>query len=90
MSDSGKNILLRFLEKDPNKRLGAGRHGKRGPEGGMSDIKEHPFFHPWIDWEMLEAKQVESKITTCRKFFLILKSHPNGVFSFAILDHSFN
>ena len=53
VSDAAKNILLRFLEKDPNKRLGA-----RHPPEGLNDIKQHSFFYAFIDWDALESKKI--------------------------------
>ncbi|KAJ2723663.1 hypothetical protein GGI07_002458 [Coemansia sp. Benny D115] len=40
-----------FLNKDPSQRLGCG-------PGGMEAVKSHPFFAS-INWDLLEAKQLE-------------------------------
>ncbi|XP_066246215.1 putative protein kinase C delta type homolog isoform X2 [Euwallacea similis] len=52
LSAEAGSVLLQFLEKDANKRLG----NRFSPHG---DIQDHPFFKP-IDWAALEARQLES------------------------------
>ncbi|KPV75194.1 uncharacterized protein RHOBADRAFT_14709, partial [Rhodotorula graminis WP1] len=44
-----RDLLLKLLERDPEKRLGS--------DGGASAIKAHPFFAP-IDWTKLSLRQV--------------------------------
>ncbi|BGP31666.1 hypothetical protein JCM10296v2_003440 [Rhodotorula toruloides] len=44
-----KDLLLKLLERDPEKRLGS--------TGDASSIKAHPFFSP-IDWDKLALRQV--------------------------------
>lgn len=47
LSDECKDLLIKLLEKDPNKRLGI--------KNGMQDIKNHSFF-ACIDWIKIEKK----------------------------------
>ena len=46
-----RTIIESLLEKDPSRRLGSG-------PTGVEEIKTHAFFRD-INWEMLQAKQVE-------------------------------
>ncbi|XP_072345533.1 ribosomal protein S6 kinase alpha-5-like isoform X2 [Scyliorhinus torazame] len=50
ISQSGRDLIQKFLVKDPKKRLGS------GPKG-VSEIKHHPFFRG-INWEDLVAKKI--------------------------------
>lgn len=43
---------IQFIERDPNKRL-----GYRQGDGGLADIKAHPWFKG-IDWDAIYNKQV--------------------------------
>ncbi|SHO76400.1 Similar to S.cerevisiae protein YPK1 (Serine/threonine protein kinase) [Malassezia sympodialis ATCC 42132] len=47
-----RDLLARLLQRDPAQRLGS-------PPGGASDIKTHPFFTKYIDWNLLLAKKVQ-------------------------------
>jgi len=47
-----QSVLKGFLNKNPADRLGC------HPDTGFYDIQTHPFFKS-IDWELLEAKQVQ-------------------------------
>ncbi|XP_060529185.1 uncharacterized protein LOC132703757 [Cylas formicarius] len=51
LSAEASSVLLQFLEKDANKRLG----NRFSPYG---DIQDHPFFKS-IDWAALEARKLE-------------------------------
>ena len=42
LSEEVKDLLVKLLEKDNNKRLGSGK-------GGIEEIKQHPWFKS-IDW----------------------------------------
>ena len=53
-----KNVLDGFLNKDPNNRLGCRYDPILGCRAGFQDICLHPFFHPAIDWQRLESKQI--------------------------------
>ena len=46
------SLMIQFLERDPNKRL-----GYRPGGGGMADIKSHPWFRG-IDWQAVYNKEV--------------------------------
>ncbi|KAF7324811.1 Non-specific serine/threonine protein kinase [Mycena kentingensis (nom. inval.)] len=48
MSSEAKDVMTGLLRRDPSKRLGA-----RGSE----EIKKHPFFAKYIDWNRLLAKK---------------------------------
>ncbi|XP_078065031.1 ribosomal protein S6 kinase alpha-5-like [Mustelus asterias] len=50
ISAAGRDLIQRFLVKDPKKRLGS------GPKGA-SEIKRHPFFRG-MNWEDLVAKRI--------------------------------
>lgn len=47
---SAKDICMRFLNRDPSKRLGADSKGAEG-------IKSHPFFAS-IDWDKLAKREI--------------------------------
>lgn len=49
VSDEAKDLISRFLIRDPNERLGSG-------ESGSQDVKSHPFFT--YDWDQIHNKQV--------------------------------
>jgi atypical protein kinase C iota type len=53
-----KNVLEGFLNKDPANRLGCRYDSTLGCRAGFQDICLHPFFHPAIDWQRLESKQI--------------------------------
>ncbi len=53
-----KNVLDAFLNKDPRNRLGCRYDPTLGCRAGFQDICLHPFFHPAIDWQRLESKQI--------------------------------
>ncbi|CAF0958063.1 unnamed protein product [Rotaria sordida] len=53
-----KNVLDGFLNKDPSHRLGCRYDPILGCRAGFQDICLHPFFHPAIDWQRLELKQI--------------------------------
>ncbi|CAF1082433.1 unnamed protein product [Adineta steineri] len=53
-----KNVLEGFLNKDPQNRLGCRYDQTLGCRAGFQDICLHPFFHPAIDWQRLESKQI--------------------------------
>jgi len=53
-----KNVLDGFLNKDANQRLGCRYDPTLGCRAGFQDICLHPFFHPAIDWQRLESKQI--------------------------------
>lgn len=55
MSADAKDLLTRFLRKEPNKRLGANM-----PKD-LTTIKKHRFFRK-IDWKKLEAREMEPPI----------------------------
>nr|XP_027194861.1 protein kinase C iota type-like [Dermatophagoides pteronyssinus] len=52
ISTKAQSALKGFLNKNPQERLGC------HPDTGIFDIQSHPFFKS-IDWELLEAKQVQ-------------------------------
>lgn len=49
MSEEAKDLLQGLLHRRPEQRLGS---------RSVNDIKSHPFFHG-LDWEKLEAKEIE-------------------------------
>lgn len=49
MTPEAKSIMQGLLQREPTKRLGA---------GGSEEIKRHPFFARWIDWNKLVQKQI--------------------------------
>jgi len=49
MTLEAKSIMTGLLQREPSKRLGA---------GGSEEIKRHPFFARWIDWNKLSQKQI--------------------------------
>ncbi len=51
LSDHATSLLLGLLEKDPAQRLGG------GPADAL-DIKNHPFFANYIDWQLLFDKKL--------------------------------
>ncbi|KAF7313798.1 Non-specific serine/threonine protein kinase [Mycena chlorophos] len=48
MSSEARNVMTGLLQRDPTKRLGA---------HGSEEIKKHPFFSKYIDWNRLLAKK---------------------------------
>ncbi|THV05146.1 Pkinase-domain-containing protein [Dendrothele bispora CBS 962.96] len=48
MSSEAKSVMTGLLQRDPHKRLGA---------NGSEDIKRHPFFAKYIDWNRLLGKK---------------------------------
>ena len=52
ISDDCKDLIIKLLNVDEKRRLGAGRNGSR-------DIKEHPFFKD-IDFTLLSLKQLKA------------------------------
>ncbi|EXJ87866.1 AGC/RSK/RSKP70 protein kinase [Capronia coronata CBS 617.96] len=54
LSPDAKDLLTRFLRKEPKKRLGVGPND-------ISIIKKHRFFRK-IDWKKLEARELEPPI----------------------------
>ncbi|TDL20580.1 Pkinase-domain-containing protein [Rickenella mellea] len=50
MSADAKSVMTGLLQRDPNRRLGA---------NGGEEIKRHPFFANWIDWNKLLAKKIQ-------------------------------
>ena len=62
MSDSGKNIIVKLLNRDPAKRLGASRRD-------AEEIKEDPFFEG-VDWVGMCERRVEAPpLTPPKKVF---------------------
>jgi novel protein kinase C epsilon type len=59
------------MTKSPQKRLGCVK-----AHGGEAAIRIHPFFHDKIDWDALEARQVEPpfkpKIVNIPEFYCCL------------------
>ena len=51
-SPEARDLIRALLQRDPAQRLGS-----RRAEGGVADIKGHPFFRG-MDWERLERKEV--------------------------------
>lgn len=49
-SPQAKDILVRLLNRNPTKRLGA---------NGASEIRSHPFFAEHIDWRRLSLKRIQ-------------------------------
>lgn len=49
VTPEAKSIMQGLLQREPTKRLGA---------GGSEEIKRHPFFARWIDWNKLIHKQI--------------------------------
>ena len=49
LQEETKDIIKKLLEKNPKKRLGS--------NGGLEEIKKHPFF-AGVQWEMIEQKKV--------------------------------
>ena len=50
LSESARDLLVKLLDKDPNKRLGSG-------EKDAQSIKEHPWFD-CINWEAIQEKKI--------------------------------
>lgn len=50
MSPDAKSIMTGLLQRDPSKRLG---------HNGADEIKRHPFFARYIDWNKLLAKKIQ-------------------------------
>lgn len=50
MSPDAKSIMTGLLQRDPSKRLG---------HNGADEIKRHPFFARYIDWNRLLAKKIQ-------------------------------
>ncbi|KIY69435.1 Pkinase-domain-containing protein [Cylindrobasidium torrendii FP15055 ss-10] len=48
VSPEARSVMTGLLQRDPTKRLGA---------NGGEEIKKHPFFHKYIDWNRLLAKR---------------------------------
>lgn len=42
MSSEAKSVMTGLLQRDPSRRLGA---------GGADEIKKHPFFAKYVDWQ---------------------------------------
>jgi len=50
MSSEARSIMTGLLQRDPTKRLGA---------NGAEEIKRHPFFARYTDWNKLMAKKIQ-------------------------------
>lgn len=50
LSKESKSLIIGLLNKNPNKRLGAGLRD-------AEEIKEHPFFYG-IDWDAVAARKL--------------------------------
>ena len=50
LSHDAKTVMAALLQRDPNRRLGA---------GGAEEIKQHPFFARSINWSKLLAKKIQ-------------------------------
>ncbi|EKM75000.1 hypothetical protein AGABI1DRAFT_116625 [Agaricus bisporus var. burnettii JB137-S8] len=50
MSQEAKSVMVGLLQRDPSKRLGA---------NGGEEIKRHPFFARYIDWNRLLARKIQ-------------------------------
>ncbi|KAI0071308.1 Pkinase-domain-containing protein [Panus rudis PR-1116 ss-1] len=50
MSRDAKSVMTGLLQRNPDRRLGA---------GGAEEIKRHPFFSKHIDWNRLLAKKIQ-------------------------------
>ena len=55
LSKEAVDLLQKFFEKDPEKRLGSGPNG-------LNDIKSHPFFSS-INWDSILAKKIKPPFT---------------------------
>ena len=51
LSEEAKDVIRKLLEKNPKKRLGS--------QGGIEEIKKHPFFAS-IDFDMVEQKKMKA------------------------------
>ena len=54
-SKDAKDLIIKLLDLDPNKRLGAGKHG-------FENLKKHKYFKD-INWEDLENKKITPPFT---------------------------
>lgn len=52
-----KNLIRKLLKKEKNERLG-------NLEGGVNDIKTHPFFEG-LDWNNVALRKMQSPLITC-------------------------
>lgn len=50
MPSEARSVMTALLQRDPTKRLGA---------NGGEEIKRHPFFAKYIDWNRLMAKKIQ-------------------------------
>ena len=50
INDKAKDLISKFLEIDPNKRLGSA-------ENGWEDVKSHPYFED-VDWDKAKEKKL--------------------------------
>ncbi|TEB25035.1 AGC/Akt protein kinase [Coprinellus micaceus] len=50
ISPDAKSVMTGLLQRDPAKRLGA---------NGGEEIKRHPFFAKYVDWNLLLAKKIQ-------------------------------
>jgi len=50
ISDEARDLILKLLERDPQKRLGSGTKG-------AENIKSHPFFKE-LDWSKLSKREL--------------------------------
>ena len=50
ISSEARSVMTGLLQRNPAKRLGA---------NGAEEIKRHPFFDKYIDWNRLLAKKIQ-------------------------------
>ncbi|KAJ2930558.1 hypothetical protein H1R20_g6543, partial [Candolleomyces eurysporus] len=50
ISSEAKSVMVGLLQRDPTRRLGA---------NGGEEIKRHPFFAKYIDWNLLMSKKIQ-------------------------------
>jgi serum/glucocorticoid-regulated kinase 2 len=50
VSADARGVMTGLLQRDPAQRLGA---------GGAGDIRRHPFFAKYIDWNKLVARKIQ-------------------------------
>lgn len=63
MSHDAKSVMTGLLQRDPNRRLGA---------GGADEIKRHPFFSKHIDWNRYVLRRALTSATLTRRSHRLL------------------
>jgi len=64
LTEEARHLLISLLNRNPNKRLGAGPNG-------ANDIKQHKFFTSvGLDWEAAFNKKLAVPPGDCKKIFI--------------------